>query len=208
VKLIPSIWCAAIVLTLSACGDSSGRRAGVPPPASSDVASAPSATAAAETTSSPSEPSPAPPDQRPRSEDETEPPASSEKASEGIGDPLSGRKEIASLPAEFYGSWRLTGSGGGFDGHSDPAPKDGEMIVITKANRIETWKSGRLESTVPFRIARGASIFGSDSWLISRGGIDLDVISLSSANALTISENHVECMSWSYERVSGSSAVN
>ncbi|MFA6954820.1 MAG: hypothetical protein WC538_02990 [Thermoanaerobaculia bacterium] len=74
------------------------------------------------------------------------------------------------------------------------------MIVIAKANRIETWKNGKLVSTVPFRIARGPSIFGNDSWLISRAGIDLDVISLSGANALTISENHVECQSWSYER--------
>jgi len=117
---------------------------------------------------------------------------------------MGGREELASLPNEFYGRWRLTGSGGGFDGHADPAPKDDEMIVITRANTIETWKAGKVVSTAPFRIARGRSIFGNDSWLIYRGGIDLHVIRLSGTNALTISENHVECMSWSYERVVGS----
>lgn len=114
---------------------------------------------------------------------------------------MSGRKELPALPDEYYGRWRLTGSGGGFDGHQDPAPRDGEMIVITKANQIESWKGGRLVSTVPFRITRGPSIFGNDNWLIDRGGMGLHVIRLHSADALGISENHVECQSWSYERV-------
>lgn len=118
---------------------------------------------------------------------------------------MEGRRELTSLPEAYYGKWRLTGSGGGFDGHANPAPQDGEMIVITRSNRIETWKGGKLVSTAPFRIARGPSIFGNDNWMIYRGGIGLDVIRLYDTDTLGISENHVECESWSYARVPGTS---
>ena len=114
---------------------------------------------------------------------------------------MEGRKELASLPPKFYGKWRLTGSGGGFDGKADPEPSDGEMIEVTKANQIRTYKNGNVVSTVPFRIARGPSIFGNDNWLIYRGGIRLEVIVLHGIDVLSISENHVEGHSWSYQRV-------
>ncbi len=116
-------------------------------------------------------------------------------------DPMEGLKQVASLPEEFYGKWRSTGSGGGMNGMGDGKPVD-EMIVITKANQIETYKAGTLVSTVPFRIGRGHSIFsGGDDWLIFRGGSDTEVISLHGADGLGLSENHPDGFAWSYERV-------
>ncbi len=115
-------------------------------------------------------------------------------------DPLTGLKEVASLPDEFYGKWRLKGSSGGMGGDGDGKPVPDETIVITKENKIETWKSGKLESTVAFRIGRGKSIFGNDNWHLARGGFP-DVVSVREGKELTISENHPDGFNWHYEKV-------
>lgn len=115
-------------------------------------------------------------------------------------DPLAGLKEAASLPDEFYGKWKLKGSSGGMGGGGEGKPVPDETLVITKENKVETWKNGKLESTVAFRIGRGKSIFGNDNWHIARGGFP-DVISVREGKELTISENHPDGFNWHYEKV-------
>ncbi len=115
-------------------------------------------------------------------------------------DPLTGLKEVASLPDEFYGKWKLKGSSGGMGGGGEGKPVPDETLVITKENKVETWKNGKLESTVAFRIGRGKSIFGNDNWHIARGGFP-DVISVREGKELTISENHPDGFNWHYEKV-------
>jgi hypothetical protein len=117
-----------------------------------------------------------------------------------LPDALQGFKEVAALLDEFYGKWRKTGSDGGMDGRGD-RKATGEIIVITKKNEIETWVEGKLVSTVKFRAARGRSIFANDSWHISRGPVDTEVVVVRETDKLTISENHPDGYGWSYERV-------
>lgn len=192
-KVARLMLCASMLLVPTACGKSPLQPAAPPPSPSSDVARIPPEPPAG-TTSGSQEQQPPPPYG-------SEVPPATVSVPVEPDDPMAGQKELASLPDAFYGTWRLTASGGGFDGHADPPPRDGEMIVITKSNRIESWKGGKLVSTEPFRITRGRSIFGNDNWLIYRGGIGLHVIRLQGSDLLDISENHVECQSWSYARV-------
>lgn len=113
--------------------------------------------------------------------------------------PMAGLKEFASLPDEFYGKWHRKGSSGGMDGQGEKEPPD-ETIVITKANKIETWTAGKLVSTVAFRVGRGKSIFGNDNWQINRSMFN-EVIVVGGTGELSIMENHPDGFSWSYERV-------
>lgn len=115
-------------------------------------------------------------------------------------DPLTGLKEVASLPDEFYGKWKRTGSSGGMGGDGDGKPVPDEALVITKENKIENWKNGKLESTVAFRIGRGKSIFGNDNWQISRGR-GPEVVVVREGKELTFSENHPDGFNWHYEKV-------
>lgn len=128
------------------------------------------------------------------------PPPDDVKVPDDRIDPLKGLKEVASLPDEFYGEWRLKGSSGGMGGDGEGKPVHDEKLVITKENKIENWKDGKLESTVAFRIGRGKSIFGNDNWHIARGRAT-EVVEVHEGKELTISENHPDGFNWHYERV-------
>lgn len=114
-------------------------------------------------------------------------------------DPLTGLKEVASLPEEFYGKWKRTGTSGGMGGSGDGKPVPDETLVFTKENKLETWKAGKLESTVALRIGRGRSIFGGDNWHIVRGH-GTEVVSVHEGTKLTISENHPDGFNEHYEK--------
>jgi hypothetical protein len=106
------------------------------------------------------------------------------------------------LPREFYGQWKFAGSSGGFAGDGDTGYAI-EKIIITQANVIESYKEGKLVSSVSFTVGKGKSIYsGKEAWLITMGAGGISqVVEIYEDGSLGIADNVYDGFSYGYKRV-------
>jgi hypothetical protein len=112
---------------------------------------------------------------------------------------------VAALPAELCGVWTFQGSSGGMDGHGNAGYRVAK-IVIGNNNRIEEHHAGGTVTRDTFTPGRGKSIFSTaEVWMMRRQhSAFVEVLTLTTNQDLTISENVYDGFSYSFKRAAPS----
>ena len=116
--------------------------------------------------------------------------------------PSSSTPAALELPAEFLGTWRLTGSSGRLSGDGEQVG-DGVLLILAEGSTGEIRAPGRPARKGEFTVRRGPTIFAEgDGWHIESEALGLTgVIEVSTDRRhLTISENHYDGFNWHYVR--------
>lgn len=104
------------------------------------------------------------------------------------------------LPPDYYGSWILTGSGGGIDGRWEESSGTNVSFQLKTGNTAVFFHDGKPVRTVAFSVSHGDTIFGP-AWLIRFDDrTEPEVIQLPDRDTLTLSMNAYDGFGATYLR--------